>query len=584
DHSGSMSGAKWEAADWTVKSFLSGLSSGDTFNLGLFHNDTRWLAPAPLPATTKNVDSAITFLEQYRDSGGTELGVALEQALDLKRSSGERARHVLIVTDAEVSDAGRILRLVAAESRRADRRRVSVLCIDAAPNSHLALELAERGGGVAKFLTSRPDEEDVTTALDEVLADWAAPVLSGLWLAVNRPGLEAAGRDVLGQGEGGAGAIDLGDLPSGRSVWVAGRVARGDGSELTLRLTTSKGEVASCSLDPSAEAATRPALKALFGARRVLGLEYLLSGHFSSEDLSDQLAQLGYDPQRALAGDSGRSAKLYAENARKDAREALRDLLVAEALDYGLASAETAFVAVRREAGKPVEATVAVANALPSGWSDQFLTAGGPPMMATMAMAPIAPMPASPPMSAPTGAFRVADTGSAPPGYVADKALREPKSTLGGLGKRLASFFGRDAAAALDAAPAESTAPLAAPDHVVFSGAPNLASGEAVLFDSSAAGIEATIPERATISKLRLRFPSGAPDAAELGADLQLMVFVGDLASPRAKVRVADLIRQRGERPLNLSKQPGEVVRIVLVDPAGVWRDRSPRVEIELIW
>src|SRR5262249_38970269 len=36
DHSGSMEGAKWEAAEWAVKSFLFGLSERDTFALGLF--------------------------------------------------------------------------------------------------------------------------------------------------------------------------------------------------------------------------------------------------------------------------------------------------------------------------------------------------------------------------------------------------------------------------------------------------------------------------------------------------------------------------------------------------------------------
>ena len=77
-----------------------------------------------------------------------------------------------------------------------ERRRIDVLCIDAAPNSFLARELAERGGGVARFLTSAPDQEDITTALDEVLADWAQPVVTGLRLEVNRAGVEAAGHAI----------------------------------------------------------------------------------------------------------------------------------------------------------------------------------------------------------------------------------------------------------------------------------------------------------------------------------------------------------------------------------------------------
>ena len=197
DHSGSMEGPKWAAADWAVKQFLNGLDPKDSFALGLFHNNVRWFGDRPRNADAGTVASAVAFLEKHRDSGGTELGVALEQALGQKRGAGEISRHVLILTDAEVSDEGRILRLAETESARADRRRISVLCIDAAPNSFLARELAERGGGTATFLTSAPEEEDVTTALDRILEDWSAPVLTGLRLEVNRPAALAVGRATM---------------------------------------------------------------------------------------------------------------------------------------------------------------------------------------------------------------------------------------------------------------------------------------------------------------------------------------------------------------------------------------------------
>src|SRR5262249_41902529 len=148
------------------------------------------------------------------------------------------------------TDAGRILRLADAEAVRPDRRRISLLCIDAAPYALLALDLAEHGGGVARFLTSAPEEEDITTALEEVLADWAEPVLSGLRLEVNRPHVEASGRRVVDAGEDGWSAVDLGDLPAGRPVWVAGRVPRGEAGELTFRVRTAKrAEIARCRLD-----------------------------------------------------------------------------------------------------------------------------------------------------------------------------------------------------------------------------------------------------------------------------------------------------------------------------------------------
>lgn len=79
------------------------------------------------------------------------------------------------------------------------------------------------------------------------------------------------------------------------------------------------------------------------------------------------------------------------------------------------------------------------------------------------------------------------------------------------------------------------------------------------------------------------RFPDGAPEH-ELLAGLSLLIFVDDLYSPKAKVRLADVVRQRGERPLNLLKRPGQVVRLVLIDFAKEWAQTPPRIEVKLGW
>ncbi len=265
DRSGSMAGAKWEAADWAVESFLAGLTERDRLAFARFHSQTFWMEDRPLNATDEVIAKARAFLEDT-DRGGTNLGVALEQALDQKRSSAKLARHVLVITDAQVSDAGRLLRLATAESRRQDRRRISVLCIDAAPNSYLANQLAERGGGVARFLTSSPEAEDITTALEEVLADWAEPALADLRLEVDRHGACAAGYSGSDAPQGWSG-IDLGDLPMGRPRWLVGRVPKADAAELEFRLAAGGAAVASKPLSVPAEGLSRPAVKALFGRR-----------------------------------------------------------------------------------------------------------------------------------------------------------------------------------------------------------------------------------------------------------------------------------------------------------------------------
>src|SRR5207248_8852041 len=173
----------------------------------------------------------------------------------------------------------------------------------------------ERGAGVSRFLPSVPAENDITTALGEVLADWSAPVFAGLTLEVNRTGVEAAGRQVAILAPGPASGIDLGDLPAGRPVWVAGRVPLGD--PLALRLRTSASEVlAEC----RAEAGDVSGLKPLFGASRVRRLEYLITAGTTGGLLLDELHRLGFDTAEV----SGGEPKVYAENAHRAAVQSIR--------------------------------------------------------------------------------------------------------------------------------------------------------------------------------------------------------------------------------------------------------------------
>lgn len=533
DHSGSMSGAKWEAADWAVERFLRDLTIADWFNLAWFHDRTVWFRQGVVRAEVKTVEEAIDWIKRNQSSGGTELGVALEQALQQARAPGELARHTLIVTDAAVTDEGRILRLVDDEAQRAQRRRISVLCIDAAPNAYLAQEIADRGGGVAKFLTSEPDAEDITTTLEQVLSDWAEPLLTGLRLEVNRGQVEAGNHQVAAGKMAGWSAIDLGDLPSGRSAWVIGRVARGE-DDLLWRVQSGDGAVIAESGAAQAQTTTS-AIKALFGARRVAGLEHLVNAGYDEAQLADHLAGLGYDRETLLAK-VGAGGRVYAENRRAQASELVRVLLEQESLAYGLASSAAGFVALRHEAGEPVAGTVFVANGLAHGWSDKFLTGGG--------------------------VFHL-------------RARMSPRHAFLGTVGSMGVSSGANAAMAVLHDPAaipmpamSFDAPFAGVDGgvvQVFSGAPQVVNGQALLFDSNASATQ--VPDAVTFRRLTLSLLSGDPGVIE--PDVLILLYVGDLVSPRATIRLKDLLRI-GRRPLNVLRRPGDVVRLILESPPSV--------------
>lgn len=553
DHSGSMKGAKWEASDWAVTSFFADLTERDAFGLGLFHSSTRWLSSNVLQANARNRERAITFLTQHKDSGGTNLGMALEQALAIGPAADAASRHVLLVTDAEVSDSGRILRLVDEERKCAHRRRVSVLCIDAAPNSLLAHELAERGGGVARFLTSSPEEDDITTALEEVLAEWAAPVCTRVRLQIDQLGVESAGREVEIKGK--TSSIDLGDLTAGRSLWVAGRVKNPTGGAMTIRLTSAQGDLAP-SETVAADAEENSALKALFGARKVLALEFLSTSYLDDDEVWAQLERLGYQPEDLGTVRPGKPRKVYAENTREELSAALKALLVREALEYGLASAETAFVAVRSEASSHSTETVVVANALPTGWSDSFA----------------APMACAAPM-----ADAIYDMG---PGAAMPAPAAPARFSLGGFLKKKKAPSGARADSYKLAEIAAEDVPAAGP---LWSGVPQFTGGEAVLFDRTAAGSENQLPSAGTLTELTIRLHAATPNASGLDPELCLLLFVDDPAVPRARIRLADLLRQGGKRPLNLRFSANQLIRVVLSDPQGAWASGAPSIEVEVV-
>src|SRR5262249_27555483 len=127
---------------------------------------------------------------------------------------------------------------------------------------------------------------------------------------------------------------------------------------------------------------------------------------------------------------------------------------------------------------------------------------------------------------------------------------------------------------------APQTAPPAAKPVVVFSGVPAFAEGQAVLFDSTSS--KDPLPESGALTRLELRFPGGAPEPGGIDPGLCLLVFVDDLSQPRARVRLADLIRQGGDRPLNISRRSGQRVQVLLVDPSGAWASAVPAIEVAL--
>jgi Ca-activated chloride channel family protein len=374
DRSGSMSGAKWDAATWTAERFLDSLLPDDRFNLCLFHNESFWLDRHPVLATEVNKDRAKEMLKRT-DSGGTELGVALEQAMNQPSMDESLVKHVLVVTDAEVSDEDRIIQVVEESDRRC-----SVICIDTAPNSHLAREMARAGHGAAMFLTSDPDEKDIASSLDEIMEMFASPVDGWVSVATDQPATDPRTGDYRKAENIYLAAEEL--LPKGRSVLFLGRFKGKRGGFVDV---WSKGDVDAHKLPVNSIKVPGKALSKLYWAMVLNRVEQAIGSERSPEETIRLLAAMGIPVKMASL------PKVYRENKENEARKSVKQTMVEQSLKYGVPCSETAFVAVRKEPGNKVTMVAPVPNALPGGWDDRFAPLSNPGLLGALSASIAAP-------------------------------------------------------------------------------------------------------------------------------------------------------------------------------------------------
>lgn len=101
-----------------------------------------------------------------------------------------------------------------------------------------------------------------------------------------------------------------------------------------------------------------------------------------------------------------------------------------------------------------------------------------------------------------------------------------------------------------------------------------------MLFDSDRTEDGELLRGGGRFTRLAVKFPDSTPDAKSLGG-LMLLVYVGDMVQPTVRAKLADVIAQGGERPINLQVSRHDRVRVVLVDSDGAWT-KSPKIEVAL--
>jgi len=311
DVSGSMNGASIVEARAALRLCLRHLREGDRFNIIAFNNQHRLFSEEPIPLNQTTLERADRWVDALNADGGTELLAPLIRALE---SSPDV---VMLLTDGQVGNESEIL-------SRAERvrgtTRVYSFGIGTNVSDLVLRDLARRTSGAVEFI--HPGER-----VDEkVVAQFAraiAPRVQNVWVSFHGVDVKELAPE------------SPAPLVDGEPWLLMGRYGEAGRGHVEIRGQL-RGEPFLLKIPVDfAENASRPHLPKLWARERI-------------RDLED--AQL-----------SGRPA------------EAVRDRILKLALEHGLASRYTSFLAIeqrtdeRRAKGHPQTRVVPVHA--PAGWA-----------------------------------------------------------------------------------------------------------------------------------------------------------------------------------------------------------------------
>jgi len=221
DVSASMQGERLESLKRAVRYLLERLRPVDRVNVVLFAEMVRAFAPGPIEATPANLRRLRRFVDAMEAKGGTRLGDALKQAVDVDPAPG-RVRTLVLVTDGRPTKGITGTKEILTFARRGRAAGFRVHCFGIIPpwSGWLLRLIARAGGGECWFL--EPGCE-IRSSLTEFLERSSSPTLTDL--SIDLGGAQTS--EVL--------PLVVPEVPIGEQLVVTGRYSAGGSREVVLR-------------------------------------------------------------------------------------------------------------------------------------------------------------------------------------------------------------------------------------------------------------------------------------------------------------------------------------------------------------
>ena len=284
DVSGSMNGQPLDISKNLMRNLVLNLKPTDMFNVVLFSGASRLLNKTSLPANEENIKKAVSFVDNTRGGGGTEVLGALRMANAIPRANDDVSRTFVIATDGYVSVEQEAFRII-----RENKNNTNFFAfgIGRSVNRYLIEGMAFAGGGEPLFITNFQDTEKEVERFRNYIN---TPVLTRI--KVESKGIEIYDVEPAG----------IPDLMAERPITIFGKYKGKAKGTLTLSGKTGrKTYKQSFDIAAAKPSANNLALRYLWARERIKYLDYMEnsnSGWWSSaadsySSISKEITRLG---------------------------------------------------------------------------------------------------------------------------------------------------------------------------------------------------------------------------------------------------------------------------------------------------
>ena len=257
DVSGSMSGFPLNVAKDLLRDLTKVLRTEDTFNIVTFSGGNEVFSEQAVRSLPEEVERARAFIDKHQAGGGTELGEALQRAMDLPGGEG-RARSVVVVTDGFIGFDKEVIGLIRSHLGTSN---LFAFGIGTSVNRSLIEGMARAGQGEPFIVTQPAEVKDTATRFRDLIS---SPVLAKI--RVTSEGCELSGIEPSPHP----------DVFANKPLIITGKWSGEPKGRIIVRGIAGNGEAFEKVID-LAEAAAKgldhPALPVLWARERVRRLE-----------------------------------------------------------------------------------------------------------------------------------------------------------------------------------------------------------------------------------------------------------------------------------------------------------------------